>query len=238
MRSDRSSMLLLALAGLALLCRFGVSVAQPIFAIGDDAEVTEEGLHRIDPLIMEAAWARPEFDLSGYTRVLLMPTAVQFRDVPERATDALTRRNTEEWPVDEDRKEWLREKWRTALEARFSEDSRIDGFQGDTSNVLVVQAFLADVVSRIPPYSVVGSVISYVSDPWSASIILELRDAQTAQLLARTIDRRNARGLMDIGEVWIRTGDLLPRWAQVVDQRLAQLSELGGRDATTPEWAR
>ena len=238
MRSNLSSAILSTAASLTLLCQFGVSAAQPIFAIGDDADVTEEGLHRIDPAIMEAAWVRPDFDLSGYTRILLMPTAVQFRDVPERSSDARTRAMTEFFPVEDDRQEWMRRTWREAVEARFSPDSRIEGFQGETANVLAVQVFIADVVSRIPPYSVVGSTVSYVSDPWSASLILELRDATTAQLLARTIDRRNTRGLMDVGEVWHRTEDLLQRWAQVMDERLAQLSELGGRDSTTPEWAR
>ena len=238
MRLQISPAILSTAAGLVLLCHAAVSGGQTIVATGDDADVTEEGLHRVDPLIMEAAWVRPDFDLSGYSRLLLMPTAVQFRNVRARGEDARTRSMTELFPVDEDRKEWMREKWRAAVEARFSQDSRIEGFEGDTSNVLVVQAFLADVVSRIPPYSVVGSVITYVSDPWSASIVLELRDATTGQLLARTLDRRNTVGLMDIGEVWHRTEDLLKRWAQVMDQRLAQLSELGGRDSTTPEWAR
>ncbi len=35
---------------------------------------------------MEAAWVNPDFDLSGYTRIMLMPTAVHFRDVPEKST--------------------------------------------------------------------------------------------------------------------------------------------------------
>ena len=109
MRSNRSSSILSTAASLVLLCQVGVSGAQSIFATGEDADVTEDGLHRVEPLIMEAAWVRPDFDLSNYTRILLMPTGVQFRDVPERGTDAITRRNTEEFPVDEDRKEWLRE---------------------------------------------------------------------------------------------------------------------------------
>jgi hypothetical protein len=216
----------------------GVGGAQSILATGEDADITQEGLHRVDPLIMEAAWVRPDFDLSGYTRILLMPTAVQFRDVPERSNDARTRAMREYFPVEDERKEWMRRTWREALEARFSQDSRIEGFQGETANVLAVQVLIADVVSRIPPYGVVGSTVSYVGDPWSASLVLELRDATTAQLLARTLDRRNTRGLMDVGEVWHRTEDLLQRWAQVMDERLSQLSELGGRDATMPEWAR
>ena len=238
MRSEISSAILYFAAGLVLLCHMGVGGAQPILATGEDAAITEEGLHRVDPLILEAAWVRPDFDLSGYTRILLMPTAVQFRDVPERSNDARTRAMTEYFPVEDERKEWMRRTWREALEARFSQDSRIEGFQGETANVLAVQVLIVDVVSRIPPNSVVGSTVSYVSAPWSASLVLELRDATTAQLLARTLDRRNTRGLMDIGEVWHRTEDLLQHWAQVMDERVSQLSELGGRDATMPEWAR
>ena len=91
---------------------------------------------------MTAAWVRPDFDLSGYTRLLLMPTAVQFRDVPERSNDARTRAMTQYFPVEDGRKEWMLRTWRTAVEARFSEDSRIEGFQGGTANVLAVQVFL------------------------------------------------------------------------------------------------
>lgn len=238
MKFNVSSAILSYAAGLLLLCHPGVGAAQGLLATGDDAEITEDGLHRVDPSIMEAAWIKPDLDLSAYTRILLMPTAVQFRDVRERSDDARTRAMTEEFPVDEERKEWMRRVWREAVEARFARHSTLENYEGDVANVLVVQGFLVDVVSRIPPYDFVGSVISYVSDPWSASVVLELRDAATAELLARTIDRRNTRGLLELGEVWLRTEDLMPRWAQVLADRLDQLSELGGRDGVTPEWAR
>ena len=238
MRPKISSAILSTAIGFVLLCHIGAGRAQLVLATGDDADITEEGLHRVDPSIMEAAWVRPDLDLSGYTRVLLMPTAVQFRDVPKRSTDARTRSMTEAFPVEDDRKEWMRQAWRRSVEARFAEESRYEGFEGLDSNVLVVQAFLADVVSRIPPYDVVGSNVTYVDDAWSASVILEIRDALTGELLARTIDRRNARGLVELGEVWHRTEDLLARWAQVMVVRLDQISELGGRDSRTPGWAR
>ncbi|NIW25648.1 MAG: hypothetical protein GWN29_14365, partial [Gammaproteobacteria bacterium] len=67
-------------AGLVLFWYAVGSGAELPLATEADANVTEEGLHRVHPSIMEAAWVRPDFDLSGYTRLLLMPTAVQFRD--------------------------------------------------------------------------------------------------------------------------------------------------------------
>ena len=186
---------------------------------------------------MEAAWVKPDFDLSGYTRIMLVPTAVQFRDVPERSTDARTRATTEEFPLSDERKEWLRGLWRETVEARFPREDSLEFFVGVDSNVLVVQAFLVDVVSRIPPIAP-GSAYTLARDPWSAAIVLELRDAATAELVARTIDQRHAEGLLDVGSVWYLTEDLVDRWAQVLSDRLDELFELGGGNREAPDWAR
>ena len=222
-------------AGLVLFWYAGGSGAELPLATEADANVTAEGLHRVHPSVMEAAWVRPDFDLSSYTRVLLMPTAVQFRDVPDRPDDARTRASTEEFPLADDRKEWLRKLWRQAVEARFAREDSFEHYDGIGSNVLVVQGFLVDVVSRIPPVTP-GSSYTLVSNPWSATVVLELRDATTAELLARTIDRRNAQGLLEVDAVWHQTANLVERWAGVLTDRLDQLSDLGGRGRGTPTW--
>ncbi len=227
--------ILSAAAGLVLLWHAGGSGAQPILATESDADVTEEGLHRVHPSIMEAAWVRPDLDLSRYSRILLVPTGVQFRQVADRRYNVRTRASVTEFPLDDQKKEWLRGVWRRAVDAKFEESYGL--YDGVASNVLVVQGFLVDVVSRIPPVTI-GSDFSLIRDPWSVSVVLELRDGTTAELLARTIDRRNAEGLVDVGTVWVRTEDLLERWAQVLSDRLKQLSDLGGPGRRTPPWAR
>lgn len=232
-KSRKQTTILSCVAGLVLLWHAGGGSAQPLLATGPDAEVTEDGLHRVHPAIMADAWVRPDMDLSGYTRILLMPTAVQFRDVPERRYDPHSATPTTEFPLDDERKEWFRRVWREAVDAEFGREESYELYNGVGADVLVVQAFLVDVVSRIPPdYS--GSVVTMVRDPWVASVVLELRDATTAELLARTVDRRYGEGLLDSGEVWMRTENLLDRWAQVLSERLEQLSDLGGRAGVPP----
>jgi len=220
-------------AGLVLLWHAGGSTAQPILATGPDAEVTEDGLHRVHPPIMADAWVRPDLDLSRYTRILLMPTAVQFRDVPERPYDPRSATGTTEFSLDDQKQEWFRGVWRQAIDAEFGQEESYELYEGVGYDVLVVQAFLADVVSHIPP-ELSGSVVTMVRDPWEASVVLELRDATTVELLARTVDRRYGEGLLDSSEVWIRTESLLGRWAEVLSERLDQLSDLGGRAGTPP----
>ena len=237
MNSKIRTIILSVAGGLVLSWHAGANSQEPVPATEPDANVTHDGLQRVDPSIMEAAWVKPDFDLSGYTRIMLVPTAVQFRDVPERSTDARTRATTEEFPLSDERKEWLRGLWRETVEARFPREDSLEFFVGVDSNVLVVQAFLVDVVSRIPPITP-GSAYTLARDPWSAAIVLELRDAATAELVARTIDQRHAEGLLDVGSVWYLTEDLVDRWAQVLSDRLDELFELGGGSREAPDWAR
>ena len=228
--------LLSAAAGLVFISYVGLASAQSALASGDDAEVTEDGLHRVNPAIMEAAWVVEDFDLSGYSRILVMPTAVQFREVRRGSNDARSRALADEFALSEDRQEWLAKLWEDAVNEQFSRDRVSASYTGDVSEVLVVQGFLVDFVSRMPPNSP-GSVYTYVNDPWSATIVVELRDAASARLLARTVDRRNARGLLEIGAVWHQTEDLIQRWADVMADRVDQLSDFGGRPRWRPDWA-
>ena len=226
-----------ATAGLVLLWYAAGTGAQLILATGPDADVTEEGLHRVDPLIMEAAWVRPDLDLSRYSRILLVPTGVQFREVADRGYNVRSRDSVTEFPLDDEEKEWLRELWRRAVDARFAQEQSYQLHDGTASDVLVVQGFLVDIVSRIPPVAV-GSDFSIVRDPWSVNVVLELRDGTTAELLARTIDRRNVEGLVDVGTVWVQTEYLVEVWAGALFDRLEQLSHLGAPGRETPTWAR
>src|SRR5690606_13358146 len=88
--------------GLVLWCHAGGSDAQSVLATGADAEITEDGIHRVNPLIMDAAWVKPDLDLSRYTRVFLVHTGVQFRDVPRRRLNACSRISASVFPLSEE----------------------------------------------------------------------------------------------------------------------------------------
>ena len=227
MKPRISPAILCAAAGFVLLWHAPGSEARFRLATGAYEDVTEEGLHRVHPSVMEAAWVIPELDLSGYTRVFLVPTGVQFRDVSRRTYGLRSRDNVAEFPIDDAKKEWLRGTWQRVVTEQFALQRSFDAYDGVGSGVLIVQGFLVDVVSRIPPVTV-GSDYTLVRDPWSANVVLELRDGTTGDLLARTIDLRTGEGLLEADSAWAQTPDLLERWAQVIFERLEQLADLGG----------
>ncbi|MCZ6760176.1 MAG: hypothetical protein O7D29_07365, partial [Gemmatimonadetes bacterium] len=109
MRRRVPTAVLSAAAGLVLLWHTGESGAQPVLVTGPDAEVTGDGLYRVDPSIMPAAWVRPDVDLSRYTRIFFMPAVVQVRQMPERRhTPRITDSRTE-FPVSDLMRARLRE---------------------------------------------------------------------------------------------------------------------------------
>ena len=210
-----------------ILCLTGYpsALAQPILATGPDAEVTEDGLHRVDPSIMAAAWVRPDLDLTRYTKILFMPTAVQFREVVDRAYTA--RSIQTEFPVSDAMKARLRELWGE----RFYEDlAEVKSYKMSDEaghDVLAVQGRLVDVISGVPP-DVAASTITSVRWAWEVGIILELRDSMSNEVLARTISRRREEGIINVSMVWVFTPSMVRRWSLLLCSRLEQLSDLSG----------
>ena len=201
------------------------SFAQPLLAIGPDAEVTSEDLHRVDRQIIDAAWVRSDLDLSQYTRVLYMPATVLFRDVRGRYNALNT--NVENFPVTDQNKERLR----TLFGETFYEYvGSVEPFEmSDTvaRDVLMVQGFLVDVVSGVPP-DIVGRTGAFIRRPWEASVTLELRDSMSNTILARTVDRQRVEGRFDLSELPRATQFTVEGWSDLLRTRINELLDLGG----------
>jgi hypothetical protein len=45
---------------------------------GEDAEVSFDGLHRVDNPQADAAWARPDFDISSYSKIMLVGAGIEY----------------------------------------------------------------------------------------------------------------------------------------------------------------
>lgn len=204
----------------------GISRAQPLLASGADAEVTEDGLHRVDPTIMDAAWVRPDLDLTAYSKVFLMPAQIQFREVRDVSQFDRARGSVEAFPIEEIRQQQFSELWGQL----FHDDvATLESYELVTDvgrDVLLVQGTLIDVISGVPPDTAAGGSSVTVMYPWAASIVLEVRDSMSDQLLARTADRRRVEGPLDATAVWARTSNMVQRWSRLLCERLEELTAL------------
>ncbi len=53
--------------------------AEPTIQMGSNAEVTIDGLHRVDNSKMAMAYVKPDVDLSGYTKIILDPVSIVYK---------------------------------------------------------------------------------------------------------------------------------------------------------------
>lgn len=214
-----------AVLGAMLLWHAGLACAQPALATGADAEITEDGLHRVDRSILKAAWVRPDLDLSRYNKVLFMPTAVTFRDVPEPPRTAFGRDNDTEFPPSDAAKKQLRTEFGETFHEELAETNLYELYAGVGRDVLIVRGFLMDVTSGVPP-DVAGVDVDSVRWIWEAGMVIELRDSMSNDVLARTFDRQRAIGPFDRHLVPEETRRIVRRWSRLLCTRLEELSSL------------
>jgi len=215
----------LILAGiLAFWCTEKVS-AQPPLAAGDDAEVTGDGLHRVDASVMAAAWVRPDLDLSRYTSLYYTPAMVGFREVADRRYSEFSASSESVFFVGETEQNRLLQMFGTAF---YEDREDVESFEISTDvgrDVLMIRALFLDVVSGVRP-TVPGASTSFVNTPWEGTLVLELRDSMSNNVLARTSERERARGPIEIDSLWIRSQQEVGRWSEILYRRLEELLEL------------
>ncbi|MDH3507947.1 MAG: DUF3313 domain-containing protein [Gammaproteobacteria bacterium] len=219
------SMVISIVTCILLLAQPGLAGAQTDLPILPGAEPTADGLYPLDPSIMGTAWVRPDADLSRYTRLFAMPTAVQFRDVPDRWHNARTIEGATAFYIDERRKEQLREIFRESFNEALSEARSFDLTNELGRDVILVQGILTDVISGVPPY-ISGSTITNIRWAWETNIVLEIRDAMSDTVLARTVERKRMDGPIDATMVGVLTPIMVNGWSRLLVRRLEELRNL------------
>ncbi len=92
-------------------------------------------------------------------------------------------------------------------------------------DVLMVQGFLTNVISGVPP-DLPGLSVESVRWALEAHIVIELRDSMSGEVLARTVDRERIDGPVDGGLVWALTPRIAQGWSTLLVTRLRELSNL------------
>lgn len=180
----RSGVLLLAVSTLA-------ACAAPLYtgATGDGAKDSYDGLVRVANTRIDKVWVRPGIDLSGYTRVMPVITDVQYVAV-EPGVSGLTRRFGQEFfALSTREKSRFEEMVGRVFAEEFAGSARFGIAEQRGPGVLVARVTIQDVRSRIPPHEL-GRERIYLRILGDARLVLELHDADSDELLARMVDRR------------------------------------------------
>jgi hypothetical protein len=184
-------------------------------------EVTHDGLERVHKSKVERAWVKPGVDFSQYTEVGLLDCFVSFKRNWRMNHQGVRTRDMERI------KNTLSEEFRTV----FTDSLESSGFpvvEQAAEHVLLIRPAIIDLDVAAPQTNSAGRSDSFTASPGVMTLVIELYDSESNEILARAIDRQRARNVGGIR--WTTTGTnrqaarkILKRWADLLVSRLDEV---------------
>jgi hypothetical protein len=179
----------LSLVSLSALMLISCASKPPTFQEGPDAEVTFDGLVRIDNSAFKRVWADPDADLSRYTKIQPPRAAIEFRAVKGKAGSASGHSSKTEFPIADNDREKIIATISEVLVEEISQNQRFSITEETGPDTLILAVSLLDIVSRVPPERA-GRGNIFISRVGEITIVLELKDSQSGETLLRAAERR------------------------------------------------
>jgi hypothetical protein len=235
-RSVRINRSLAAAVIAAVACLFvggiGAAPKQPQIQTGPDAEVTADGLVRVKKSVADAAWVKPDFDLTPYTKLMIVSGGVSFKKL--KPVSKYQARNETEFPVSQENQQKFKDVMKEEFVKELSKLKRYQIVDKPGPDVLTLVGAVIDVVSNVPPdidsaqFAGRGGV--YLTDVGDATLVIELRDSQSNEVLGRAADRRAAESpfVFEVNNVtaWTQVHLLAQAWASTLRKRLEEIEKI------------
>lgn len=187
----RSSIFRASVLGLTASVIVGCAASTPTIDTSAEAEPTFDGLYPVKGGRMDGAWARPDFSVEQYSKVMLQGVGVEYRPDGSTRRSMITARSDEHFALSPEQKARLEEEMGNSFREELAEGEHFEIVTEAGPDVLLIRGGLLDVVSYAPP-DPVGNAEIYLSRVGEATLVLEMRDSVTGAILLRAVDRRAA----------------------------------------------
>lgn len=188
----------------------GCASQEPTIQTGPKAETTFDGLVRIDNSRFAGAWIDPEVDLTQYTKIIPGGAEFEFRNVQKMSASQARRTNEREFWISDANRQRLTD---TVTEVFREELQRSEHFTVTDEpgpDALIIIGGLHDIVSQVPPQDVGRSEV-WIRTVGEATLVIELRDSLSNEVVYRAVERRAAENM---GNRMIRA-NTATTWAEV-----------------------
>jgi hypothetical protein len=202
----------------ALVAACGPQPTQPL----PKGEVNIEGLQAVTARNFEAAFVRPGVDFSNYNKLLVNELELAFR-TPDRSQD--------QFPLGEDQKTRFRAAMAVAFGEELGQLQNLEIVTEPGPDVLDLNVRVQDIVASSPGRRVgtvgrtVGRASFAIETVGEMTLVIELRDAESEEVLIRAFDRRAVEGAAMLSgdsviSTWQGVERLVARWASRVREGL------------------
>jgi hypothetical protein len=187
-------------------------------------EVNIEGLQRVSARNFEAAFVRPGVRFADYTKLMVDELELAFR-TPDREQN--------QFALGEDQKTRFRAAMATAFGEELGKLQAAEIATAPGPDVLALHVRVQDIVARAPGRRVGGAGRAgfAMETVGEMTLVMELRDSESNEVLVRVFDRRAVEGAAMLSgngvvSTWEGVERLVRRWASRSREGLERL--LGG----------
>ena len=187
------------------------ATVEPSINTGPDAFVSPDGLYRVDNSRMDVVLVKPDLDLGQYDSIKLAPVTIAYK----RGSYELTDRQQEE----------MLETFNEVM-ADVLGDGHYTLATETGDNVLLANVKLVDLFVNVPtegPFSAGARTRMFTASSGEISLIGELRDSKSGELLVQFADRNQPRNYWarstEITE-WAEVRSAFRFWANILKDRL------------------
>lgn len=199
---------LFSIMAIALVIVAPASAKEPKIDTSDDALITVDGLYPVEHTRIDLAFAKPDLDLSPYNKVMVAPVAIAYKK--------------ESFELTEKQVERMDEYFVSALNEQLTEN----GYEVVTTpgrDVLLVSASIVDLYVNRPTKEPVGRSTVFTAESGEMTLIGELTDSMSGEILVRFADRRRPRShwarSTSVAE-WSEVRRAFKFWAGILHERL------------------
>ena len=172
----------------------GCAGSAPTIDTSAEAEMTYDGLYPVKGGTADAAWARPDADISQYSKIMLQGVGIEYRPGGETGRLHDLSRGDDYFELTDKQKSRFKELMRETFLDELSKSEHFTIVSEAGPDVLLIRGGLIDVVSFVPPEPVGRSEI-YLRSLGEATLVLEIRDSVSEAIIARAVDRRAAEDM-------------------------------------------
>jgi hypothetical protein len=223
-----------ALALIALLaigsssgCR---ATKTPVLETGPNAEVTHDGLVRVRWSRYKYVWLKPGADFGLYSNVQMDPVSISYKRTP-RESEGRRNPNRGNFALSDKQTADMKRYFSEAFEKELGKLENFTLTNTAGPQTLRVEAAIIDLVVNVPTRPSGGDMV-FTTSAAQMTLVLELRDSVTGEILARSADRRDTQsGSGTVSDLTYSTPAtnagavrlLFKRWAQILATRLDEI---------------
>lgn len=192
--------------------------------------MSHDGLEKVKVKGIDLAYSRPGASLAGYGKIIIDPVEVAFRKDwdPDRTGSRMK--------LDAEERENIRSGVAKIVQEEFAKEMGKGGTYEVVSvagpDVLRLRASIADLYVNAPDTMSVGRSRTYTVSAGEMTLVAELVDSESGQVISRVIDRRESQGtgIMTLTDSMVnrQEASIIARsWARILRKQIDAAHDIG-----------